>query len=145
MFDYVRSEVPLPDGFKGELQTKDFACDMGTHVIRSDGRLILAVFDHSEDVPKAERPYPDALGLLAWAGSVRRFWKHEDANFHGIFNFYGSDYVYADDGKPYRGRGARWGNGEIRGDDGRLLKHQSHEYNAKFTDGKLVRIDMIYR
>jgi len=28
MFDHVRCEVPLPDGFKGEMQTKDFACTL---------------------------------------------------------------------------------------------------------------------
>ena len=111
MFDYIRSEIPLPDGFTGELQTKDFNCDMATHVIRADGRLILAVLDHIEEVPLAERPYPDETGLLKWAGSMRTFWRHEDTNFHGIVNFYG-------------GGGAEpW-----------------HEYNAKFTDGQLVEI-----
>lgn len=111
MFDYVRCEVPLPDGFTGELQTKDFACQMGAHVIRADGRLILAILNHTEEVPLADRPYPSAEGLLKWAGSVRPIWRHEDANFHGIVNFYGDD------------SDKRW-----------------HEYNAKFTDGQLVEI-----
>jgi hypothetical protein len=30
MFDYVRCGVPLPDGFEGELQSKDFDCAMST-------------------------------------------------------------------------------------------------------------------
>jgi len=40
MFDYVRSEIPLPNGFTGDLQTKDFDCIMTTILIRADGRLV---------------------------------------------------------------------------------------------------------
>lgn len=39
MFDYVRCEVPLPDGYEGELQTKDFDCQMQQCVITMIGRL----------------------------------------------------------------------------------------------------------
>jgi hypothetical protein len=47
MFDYLRCEVPLPDGARpAELQTKDFDCDMLTHVISSTGQLLL---DQGED------------------------------------------------------------------------------------------------
>jgi hypothetical protein len=113
MFDYVRCEVPLPDGFAGELQTKDFACEMGTHTISKDGRLILAVLDHTEEVPLAERPHPNAEGLLKWAGSIRFIWRYEDADFHGILNFYAYDGT------------------------------ETHEYNAKFTDGNLVGIEQV--
>ena len=90
MFDYIRSEIPLPDGFAGELQTKDFNCDMGLHVIRADGRLILEILDHTDEA------------------------RHEDANYHGIVRFYGSD------------------------------EHKNwHEYLAKFTDGNLVGITIV--
>jgi hypothetical protein len=42
MFDYIRCEVPLPDGANPpELQIKDFDCDMLTHVISPDGQLLL--------------------------------------------------------------------------------------------------------
>lgn len=88
MFDYIKCEAPLPDGFDGELQTKDFDCEMTTHIITKDGRLML--------------------------GSIRRVHKYEDANFHGLVHFYGTD---ADE---------NW-----------------HEYNARFTDGQLVRIDLV--
>jgi hypothetical protein len=142
MFDYVRSEVPLPDGFTGELQTKDFACEMAVHTIRSDGRLILARLDHTEVIPKSERPYPNDDGLLGLAGSLRCHWWHEDANFHGILNFYGSEYEL-EDGQPYRGRGVLTRGSNHRGDKGQPLTRKWHEYNAKFTDGKLVSIDIV--
>src|SRR6202041_399225 len=111
MFDYIRSEVPLPDGFKGELQTKDFNCEMAEHVIRADGRLILALLDHTEEVPKDERPYPNDGGLLGLAGILRFIWRHKDANFHGVVNFYGGEYE-AESGEPYRGHGVLWQDGK---------------------------------
>lgn len=79
MFDDVKCEVPLPDGYNGEwFQTKDFECSMlDKYVIRADGRLLR--YD-------------------------------EDTNFHGILNFYD------------------------------LKNGVWHEYNAKFTDGKLIEI-----
>jgi hypothetical protein len=41
LFDYVNSEVPLPDGYEGELQTKDFDFPfMETYTISKHGRLI---------------------------------------------------------------------------------------------------------
>jgi hypothetical protein len=61
MFDYVKCEVPLPDGYYGEwFQTKDFDDPyLGTYVIRKDGRLVHL---------KSELEI--------------------DMNFHGILNFY---------------------------------------------------------
>lgn len=47
--------VPLPDGFAGELQTKDFNCEMVTHLITADGELHLERIDRTEVVPKHER------------------------------------------------------------------------------------------
>jgi len=112
MFDYIKCEAPLPDGFEGMLQTKDFGCEMTTHIITKEGRLMLDNGYH-ESVPKAERPNPDDEGILGLRGSVRRVHKYEDASFHGIVNFYGTD------------TDENW-----------------HEYNAKFTDGQLVQIDL---
>lgn len=70
MFDDVRCEVPLPDGWEGQgLQSKDFDCEMSLLTIRADGRL---VYD-------------------------RRNWRErdpataEDLDFHGYFHFYGSE------------------------------------------------------
>jgi hypothetical protein len=119
MYDYIRCEVPLPDGFTGELQTKDFDCQLVTHIITKEGRLMKEQIDGYEEVPKAERPYPDASGndFHRFIGSVRTITSRHDAKFHGIVNFYGCD-----------------GNHE----DG---TYQWHEYNAKFTDGQLVSIE----
>lgn len=92
MFDYVKCEAPLPDGWKPgdhHLQTKDFDCGLETYVIRSDGRLI------RED---------------------------RDTDYHGCFQFYS----YEDGVNDTRPLSERW-----------------HEYRAKFTDGRLVNIEVI--
>ena len=121
MFDYLRCEAPLPDGFDGVCQTKDFECDMVTHRITRDGRLMLTRIDRVETVPKAERPYPDASDddFRSLAGSVRYITSEHDANFHGLVNF-------------YTGTGDRESG-----------TWQWREYNAKFTDGKLVSIEQV--
>jgi len=116
MFDYVLSEKPLPDGFSGELQTKDFDCDMTTITITTDGRLLIDRIIERVKVPRAERRYPDAPNgsIDSFIGSVRSIKKRVDLEHHGMFNFYGND----SDGV--------W-----------------HEYNAKFTDGALVDIKQV--
>jgi hypothetical protein len=41
MFDNVQSEVPLPDGYSGYFQTKDFDDPyLENYLIRADGRLV---------------------------------------------------------------------------------------------------------
>lgn len=116
MFDYVKVNQSLPDGWSSdELQSKDFDCTMTTVEITPEGRLMVEDFEY-EEVPKAERPHPNGKGLLALMGSVRKInrrWR--DLNFHGRFRFYGG------------------GGGE---DDW-------HEYEAKFTDGSLVEITSV--
>lgn len=114
MFDNIRCEVPLPDGFEGDplFQTKDFECVLATHAIREDG---LYLDDgHYETVPKAERPNPDAeegtledlKGSLRWVPNLAR---HSEA--HGTIIFYGDD-----------------------------AAGKRHDYEAKFTDGELIGI-----
>lgn len=112
MFDYIRCEVPLPDGFEGEplFQTKDFDRALATHVIK-DGGLYLDE-GHYETVPKSGRPNLDAEEgpLAALKGSLR--WMPNlvhQPDVHGVVNFYGQD-----------------ANGK------------RHEYDAEFTDGRLV-------
>lgn len=100
LFDYVKCEVPLPDRFDGELQTKEFDCPyMETYIITKEGRLF-----HNK--PRYDIDPPDALCGL------------RDMNFHGVLNFYGYD---DDTGSP---------------------TYKWHEYNAKFTDGQLVSIEI---
>lgn len=120
MFDYIKCERALPDGFAGELQTKDFDCDMVTHRITADGRLMLTRIDRRELVPKSERPFPDAAEgtIEEIAGSIRTFTSEHDSHFHGWVRFYGSE------GSP--------------NDETWIW----HEYRAKFTDGQLVTIEL---
>jgi hypothetical protein len=72
LFDYIVCEVPLPDGFTGELHTKDLGCYLLTHIITKDGRLMLEHVDRSDEV-------------LETRTTSRR-----DANFDGTLRFYGS-------------------------------------------------------
>ena len=121
MFDYVRSEIPLPDGFTGELQSKDFDCALTNIVISADGRLLIEDFEY-EEVPKEERSFPDAPDddILSIVGALRRVnrrWR--DLDHHGDFNFYGYAGQY---GNP----GYNW-----------------HEYVARFTNGKLEFIRIV--
>lgn len=93
MFDYVQCDYPLPDGQIAEgpvFQTKDFNCFMDIVRITREGRVILQA-THYEDVPKAERPEPDApdSSLMAMRGCIRRVVDSEyDAEFHGDMHFY---------------------------------------------------------
>lgn len=122
LFDYVRCQVPLPDGFDGELQTKDFDCPyLETYTITNDGRLLERYVSDRQPVPESEWEYagdPDPLHKI-WheQSKCKSIYADRDTNFHGVLNFYGC----AGDRKD-----GTW---------------EWHEYNAKFTDGKLVSIE----
>lgn len=127
LFDYVRCENPLPDGYVGELQTKDFDDPyMLTHVISKNGRLMRCILSRVEEVPKQERPYPNDDGILGWAGSQRCITELRDANYHGMFFFGGLETTGYEPDERYGRRG-------------RPI-YKSHDYIAKFTDGQLVEI-----
>ena len=130
MFDYVRCDVPLPDGYdkvgkRGAFQTKDFDCDMTEIVITAGGQLQI-LRSEWEPVPQAERPYPNDEGLLGMAGSIRRVNERwETIPFHGEFDFYDLETVGHE---PPDERGYKrpiW---------------IAHDYVARFTEGKLVSI-----
>lgn len=127
MFDYVKVDVPLPDGWEpGELQSKDFDCEMTTLHLREDGTLWVERFE-TEVVPEEERPYPGAKGIKGLVGMMRRVNRRwEPIAHHGWFNFYGHERIKARANPPY-----------FEPDE-----HKWHEYDAKFTDGKLVEIKM---
>ena len=96
MFDHVKCELPLPDGFNGVgLQTKDFDRSLAVLTITKDGRLVTDNRDWWRDDGK---PY--------------------DLEFDGQFNFYSLE------GDP--NGGYIW-----------------HEYQATFTDGSLVGIEVL--
>jgi hypothetical protein len=69
MYDIVRCERPLPDGYQGSFQTKDFDCTLALITIRADGRLV-----------QDERPWRDCDANTA-----------TDLDFHGWFTFYDYD------------------------------------------------------
>jgi len=93
MFDYIRCEAALPDAPvlpPGDLfQTKDTPDQyMTVYTITAEGRLMWRPYHH-EEVPKAERPYPDDKGLLGLCGSIRRVEQEAEAlPFHGDIHFY---------------------------------------------------------
>lgn len=74
MFDTIYCHVPLPGShpFNSEtdFQTKALDSTMDTFVIEEDGRLTM-LDGYYEEVPEAERPYPNAEGILACAGRMR--------------------------------------------------------------------------
>lgn len=118
LFDYVRCDYPLPDGKptpRELFQTKDFPEPyMERYTITGEGRLIAHRVRY-EEVPLSERPYPNETGFLKWAGSIKAVpIGDEDLKFHGFLYFYGFE-----DGGDFR------------------------EFNAKFTDGKLVEITQV--
>ena len=119
MFDWLKCEAELPETPlpppNGVFQTKDTP-DQGLtlYTITADGRLTWRPY-HMEEVPKAERPYPDDDGLYGIIGSIRRVEADvEDVPFHG-------DVIFYDANHPDVG----W-----------------WEYRARFTEGRLARITL---
>lgn len=103
MFDYIRCERVMPDGFDGHghlFQSKDFGCEMHIYTIEEDGRLM----HEDSGSPWCSDPKP---------------WPIRPEPFHGFLR------LYTLDGDP---------NG---------AEYWWREYNAKFTDGRLVQIDTV--
>ena len=73
MFDHVKCEVPLPDGWDAvNMQTQYFGCDLDIiYTITLDGRLMRRHVSDLQAVPERNSGY--------------------DMNYHGIFRFYGTD------------------------------------------------------
>jgi hypothetical protein len=88
-FDYVRSEIPLPDGWTGELHTCAFGSGLSIMLIRGDGRLLAQEFEH-RDIATAQRPQPDWNDASTPpSGAVRSTtpqWR--DLAFDGEFEFH---------------------------------------------------------
>jgi hypothetical protein len=118
MFDYIRVKMPLPSEPPppecSDFQTKDTDAQYMEHyTIEEDGRLIHHTVAY-EEVPKAERPYPNARpqSLNALCGILRRVPTGDvEVPFHGDIGFY----------EFSRDRG--WWS-----------------YIARFTEGRCVRI-----
>ncbi len=114
MFDDLVCEVPLPDGYHGDFQTKDFDCGLDNYAIRSNGRLEVLRYELVKDLEAAaDKVWPYKRANEHW----------EPVEFHGVIRFYG----YDRDGLPPLAPHdpSRW-----------------HEYEAKFTDGRLISIEL---
>ena len=119
MFDYLFIDtkmLPVSDeekiiiGDEPGWQTKDFDNILTEIYITDDGELKISRWE-CETVPKEERPYLDDDGIAGLVGSLRRGnIKLETIPHHGYVNFYTS------------------------------ISKKWYEFNAKFTDGKLVEI-----
>lgn len=93
MFDYIKCEMPLPETPEpppgDTFQTKDTDDQyMTLYTITVDGRLTWHPYT-MEEVPKADRPHPDADGLLGIMGSIRRVEQEAvTVPYHGDIEFY---------------------------------------------------------
>ncbi|MEM6842903.1 MAG: hypothetical protein AAF632_11810 [Bacteroidota bacterium] len=102
-------------GDNPEWQTKDLDNVLTEVYITDEGELKVNQWEY-EEVPKEERPHPDAEGILALAGSLRRVNQRlETIPYHGYIRFYTSVTDHTE-------------------------TRQWYEFSAKFTDGKLVGI-----
>lgn len=132
VFNYILCEVPLPDGYEGEFQTKDLEpLAMNRHVITKSGRLFMEKVIEVIKVPKHERPFPDAPkgSGQSFIGSLRYIKTLEDSNFHGIFTFGALEII---------------GHEPDEKDKARMKPiYKSHDYEVKFTDGRPVDIKMM--
>ena len=109
MFDHVQSEVPLPDGFTGELQSKSLDCSLTTILIRADGRLLIKDREF-EIVPVSERPFPNdpKRHLFGATRVTSESWR--DLDFHGDFEFCGYEWSV----EKWHGYIARFTNGQLQ-------------------------------
>jgi hypothetical protein len=109
----VTDEEKIIIGDEPLWQTKDFDNLMTEIYITDDGELKINKWEY-EFVPKEERPYPDNDGFMGMIGSLKRnHVRLVTIPHHGYVNF----------GSQVNGK---W-----------------YEFNAKFTDGKLVEIKRI--
>lgn len=119
MFDTIiinTNKLPVSDMEKkiiGEFpnwQTKNLDCTLTEVYITDDDELKINRWEY-ETVPKEERPHPNEDGLLGLLGSMRRVNQRlEKIEYHGYIEFYSN------------------------------INKDWYEFNAKFTDGKLVSI-----
>lgn len=139
MFDYLRCEPNLPDGWCPPedhlFQTNDLDRELATHCITHDGRLMVARIIGYENVPKNEWKYhgaePGSLHeLLHEKTKKRAIWQEIQMPWHGYIDFVGREGL-----KPFPG-------GPMTGAE---MKEYTrwHRYRAKFTDGRLVEIIVV--
>ena len=96
-------------------QTKDWESVLAEIYITDEGEFKVNRWEY-EEVPKVERPHPEADGIRALAGSLRRVNERlETIPYHGYIQFYTG----------------------VKDEQG---NNHWFEFSAKFTDGRLVGI-----
>jgi hypothetical protein len=110
MFDYIRTEIQLPD-FDGdikvtEFQTKDLKNSLSTYVISQNGELYKEEWEYIW-IPDDTRLFKGYIQQIP--NSYRRIY----LDFHGDITFYSGDFQ----------RRPTW-----------------RDYHARFTEGRLTKI-----
>ena len=138
MFDYIRCEQPLPDGWQpdGSMQTKDLDCELAKYVITKGGRLLC-------DRGRIENGHC----YLDYADAVRAYgvkWvpKMVDTDFDGVIRFGGLEVIgYEPDHQEY-GRPVTYrSSGKPIVVGGKPI-YKPHDYRAEFENGQLIEIVM---
>ena len=137
MFDKIRCEQPLPDGWQPAepMQTKDFDCELVEYVITADGRL-LCDRGQPKELPTEYLEYPAAFSHFNEIADSRsdREAKMMDTGFDGTVHFGGWEVI-----------GYESSNIDARhttlGPRGKPI-YKTHDYRAKFVGGRLVEIAM---
>jgi hypothetical protein len=142
VYDYIRCEQPLPDGWRPaeRMQTKDFDCELVEYIITKDGRL-LRDYGHLEHVPAEERPGADPDHVLQAVGGFRRVRRIMDTDFGGVVRFGGLEVIGYEPDQSHGGRATYWSNGKLILTTRKPI-YESHNYRAKFDDGQLVEFVM---
>lgn len=115
MFDYINCRAPLPDGW----QPPEYALqtkDFNCDMVCHEITADgrLMLCHITESRFEPDPAFAHKEGILKYRGALKRETEMVDAQHHGYVNFYGDD------------------------------KHGAwHEYRAKFTDGKLVAIEVV--
>ena len=133
--DYLICDTDTPDGWKpadGRFQTKSFFSTATTYRITADGRLMESVIVGEEDVPESEWKFKDA----------------EPGTFQAFFHEHSKKrFIFAEVERPWHGYIFFYGGEDIADPVGPFLKDEdqhryylTHDYRAKFTDGRLVEI-----
>jgi hypothetical protein len=141
MYDSIRCEQPLPDGWQPDeqMQTKDLDCELLDYVITKDGRL-LCNRGHFENLPDRYLEYEEAFKFFAETANTgtRRAPELADTSFDGVLRFGGLEVIGYEPGQnPVLYRSDR--NSVVVG--GKPI-YRSHDYRAEFEDGQLIEIVM---
>ena len=144
MFDYLRCEQPLPDGWQPDelMQTKDLDCELVEYVITKDGRL-LCDRGHLEHLPDRYPTYLEAFEQLSkmMDNGFERLRKMVDTGFDGALRFGGLEVIGYETDQKYGGPVTYRSSGKPIVVGGKPI-YKLHDYRAKFEDGQLIEIVM---